>query len=384
MESYLDNSATTKCFEEVTDIMCQVMKMDYGNPSSMHKKGFEAEKYMKEAKEIIAKNMKVTEKEIIFTSGGTESNNLAIIGTAMANKRSGMHIITSEIEHPSVTNPMKYLEEWGFRVTYLPVDEKGVLCLNKLEEAIGEDTILVSLMYVNNEIGSVFPIEEIGRMIKKKNKSTLFHVDAIQAFGKYRIKPKTMGIDLLSVSAHKIHGPKGVGFLYVNEKVKIRPILYGGEQQRGMRSGTENVPGIAGLGKAIELIYKDSERKIEHLYQCKEEFIKGITGFSDVFLNGPEGREGAPHIVSVSFLGVRSEVLLHSLEEKGIYVSSGSACASNKPAISHTLKAVRVKKELLDSTIRFSFSVETTKPEIEYCINALKDIVPQLRKYSRY
>lgn len=384
METYLDNSATTKCFVEVKNIMCNVMDIDYGNPSSMHKKGLEAEKYIRYTKEIIAKNMKIQEKEIIFTSGGTESNNLAIIGTAMANKRKGMHIITSQIEHPSVINPMKYLEEQGFQITYLPVDKEGVLRLDKLEEVITEDTILVSVMYVNNEIGSVFPIQKIGEIIKKKNPETLFHVDAIQAFGKYRIKPKNMGVDLLSVSGHKIHGPKGIGFLYVNEKVKIKPILFGGDQQKGIRSGTENVPAIAGLGKAIEIIYQNHEKKIENLYECKELLIEGLKEIPDTSFNGPDTREGTPHIVSVSFLGVRSEVLLHSLEEAEIYVSAGSACASNKPAISETLKAIRVNKELLDSTIRFSFSTGTTKSEIEYCINMLKDIVPKLRKYSRY
>lgn len=384
MEAYLDNSATTKCFEEVRDMVAKVMIQDYGNPSSMHKIGMIAEGYIKDSKSIIAGSLKVNEKEIFFTSGGTESNNLAIIGTAMANKRAGMHIITTVIEHPSVHNAMKYLEEQGFAVTYLPVDSKGYLRLDKLEEAIRPDTILVSVMYVSNEIGTVQPIEQIGEIIKKKNPHAVFHVDGIQAFGKYRIRPKQSGIDLLSVSGHKIHGPKGVGFLYVREGIKIKPILYGGNQQKGLRSGTENVPGIAGLGEAVKQIYKDHETRIEYLYENKKEFVSRIEKLEKAIVNGPEVMEGAPHIISVSFAGIKSEVLLHALEEREIYVSAGSACASNKPEVSTTLKAIGVRKELLDATLRFSFSVETRREELEYCLSTLEEILPNLRKYSRY
>lgn len=384
MQAYLDNSATTVCEPGVVEKVVQMMSVIYGNPSAMHNKGVEAENYIKEAKEIIAKTMKVQEKELIFTSGGTESNNLAIMGCAAANHRMGKHLITTKIEHPSVGNVMKHMEEEGFEVTYLPVDENGIVKLDKLKEALRPDTMLVSVMHVNNEIGAVQPIEEIGKIVKANNKATLFHVDAIQGYGKYRIYPKKMGIDLLSVSGHKIHGPKGVGFLYCDSKVKIRPIIFGGGQQKDLRSGTENVPGIVGLAEAAKEIYTDFEDKIQHLYEIKEYFLEKVTELEGTKINGLTGKESAPHVVSVSFPGIRSEVLLHSLEDKEIYASAGSACSSNKPAVSATLKAINAPKEHLDSTLRFSFSVHTTKEEIDYCIEVLKGLLPMLRRYARH
>lgn len=383
MEIYLDNSATTRCFPEAAKRMYQVLTEDYGNPSSLHQKGIDAEKYVREAKEIIAKNLKAEPKEIYFTSGGTESDNLALMGVAHANQRAGKHLITTKIEHPAILNAMKELDAQGFRVTYLPVDEKGVVRIADLEAALTDETILVSVMYVNNEIGAVQPIEEIGKLLKNREKPILFHVDAVQGYGKFRILPKKLGVDLLSISGHKIHGPKGMGILYVDEHVKIHPILFGGGQQRDLRSGTENVPGIAGLGEAVKEIYTDFGEKIDRLYGLREYFIEEIDKIEGTTVNGPRGREGAPHIVSVSFAGVRSEVLLHSLEDKGIYVSSGSACASNHPAVSETLKAIRVKKELLDSTIRFSFSEFTTKEELEVTVEALRILLPMLRRFTR-
>ena len=383
MEIYLDNSATTRCFPEAARLMYQVMTEDYGNPSSLHQKGVDAEKYVREAKEIIAKNLKVESKEICFTSGGTESDNLALMGAAHANQRAGKHLITTRIEHPAILNTMKELEKQGFQVTYLPVDDQGVVRIADLEAALTDETILVSVMYVNNEIGAVQPIEEIGKLLKNREKPILFHVDAVQGYGKFRILPKKMGIDMLSVSGHKVHGPKGMGILYVAEHVKIHPILFGGGQQRDLRSGTENVPGIAGLGEAVKEIYTDFNEKIDRLYGLREYFIEEIGRIEGTSVNGPRGREGAPHIVSVSFAGVRSEVLLHSLEDKGIYVSSGSACASNHPAVSETLKAIHVKKELLDSTIRFSFSEFTTKEELDYTLEALRTLLPMLRRFTR-
>lgn len=383
-EIYLDNSATTKCLPEVAALMTHIMCEDYGNPSSMHKKGVEAEKYVRHSKEVIAKSLKVQEKEILFTSGGTESDNIALIGGAYANYRAGRHIITTRIEHPAVLQPCAYLEEQGFEVTYLPVDANGVIRLSDLERAITRNTILVSIMHVNNEIGSIQPIAEAGALIKRMNPNTLFHVDAIQSYGKCRIYPKRMNIDLLSVSAHKIHGPKGVGFLYINEKAKVRPILFGGGQQRGMRSGTENVPGIAGMAKAVELCYTDLDTKVAHLYQIRERFIQGVSRIEGIKINGCPGMEGAPHIVSVSIQGVRSEVMLHALEDKGIYVSAGSACSSNKPAISATLKAIGVEKQYLDSTIRFSFSTFTTEEEIDYTVMCMGELIPMLRHYTRH
>lgn len=383
MEVYLDNSATTRCYEGAAKLMYEIMTEHYGNPSSLHNKGVDAEKYVREAVKLIARNLKVEEKELYFTSGGTESDNLALMGCARANRRAGNHLITTCFEHPAVLNTMKGLEEEGFRVTYLPVDERGVVRLSDLEEALCDETILVSVMYVNNEIGSVQPIEEIGALLKKQNRKILFHVDAVQAFGKFRIYPKKQGIDLLSVSGHKIHGPKGMGLLYVDSHVKIRPILFGGGQQKDLRSGTENVPGIAGLAEAVKECYTDFGEKTERLYTLREYFIGEIRKLEGTTVNGPQGREGAPHIVSVSFAGVRSEVLLHALEDKGIYVSSGSACSSNHPAVSGTLTAIGVKRELLDSTIRFSFSEFTTKEELDYTLESLRELLPVLRRFTR-
>lgn len=383
MEVYLDNSATTRCFDEVAQLMMRIMCEDYGNPSSMHHKGVEAEHYIRHARETLAKILKVNEKEILFTSGGTESDNIALIGTAMANHRTGRHLITTKIEHPAILQTMRYLEDQGFRVTYLPVDRHGKIRLEDLQDAICKETILVSIMHTNNEIGTLEPIAEAGELIKKINPHTVFHVDAVQGFGKFRIYPSRMNIDLLSVSAHKIHGPKGVGFLYVNDKIKISPIIYGGGQQKGMRSGTENVAGAAGLARAAELMYENLDADMERLYRLREMFLQGISKIEHVKVNGCEGKEGASHIISLSVRGVRSEVLLHALEDRGIYVSAGSACASNKPMPSATLKAIGIERELLESTIRFSFSVFTTEEEIRYTLKALYEMIPMLRRYTR-
>lgn len=383
MEVYFDNSATTKVLEPVKEIVVKVMTEDYGNPSAKHRLGMVAEQYVKEAAEIIAGTLKVSAKEIIFTSGGSESNNMALIETAMANKRAGNHIISTSIEHASVYNPLAFLEEQGFRVTYLPVDSQGHISLSGLEEAICPETILVSIMYVNNEIGAVEPIEEIAKVIRKKNPSILFHVDAIQAYGKFVIRPKRQGIDLLSVSGHKIHAPKGIGFLYVNERVKIKPLIYGGGQQRGMRSGTENVPGIAGLGVAAKEMYRDHSARMEKMYELKDYMIERLSEMEGVTINSLPGKASAPQIVSASFAGTRSEVLLHALEDKGIYVSSGSACSSNHPAVSGTLKGIGVKADLLDSTLRFSFGLFNTKEEVDYCVETLNSLLPVLRRYQR-
>ena len=383
MEVYLDNSATTRCFDEVAALMTQIMCEDYGNPSSLHRKGVQAEKYIRYAKDVIARNLKVNEKEIFFTSGGTESDNLALIGCARANCRSGRHLITTQIEHPAVLKTMKHLEEEGFRVTYLPVDQKGCIHLEDLQRAITGETILVSIMHTNNEVGSMQPIAQAGALIKKMNPNILFHVDAVQGYGKFRIYPKKMKIDLLSVSGHKIHGPKGVGFLYVDEKVKIKPILFGGGQQNGIRSGTENVPAVAGLAKAVELVYGNLDQEIEKLYRIKRAFVEGVQKIDDVIVNGHLDETGAPHVVSVSIRGVRSEVLLHALEDQGIYVSAGSACSARKPQPSATLRAMGVSEELLGSTIRFSFSVFTTMEEINYTLQTMYDIIPMLRRYTR-
>lgn len=382
MEAYFDNSATTKVLDCVKNAVVDAMCVNYGNAAAKHRKGVEAENLIREAKKAIADTLKVQEKEILFTSGGTESNNTALIGTALANRRAGKHLITTGVEHPSIYNTMSFLEEMGFEVTYLPVDHLGHISLEDLEKAIREDTILVSVMYVNNEVGAVEPIEAISQCIKKKNPKTLFHVDAIQAYGKYKIRPKKQRIDLLSVSGHKIHAPKGVGFLYIRDGVKIRPILFGGGQQKGMRSGTENVPGCVGLGVAAREAYKDFDARIEKLYTLREHLIAGLKPLGGVTINGSEDRTNAPQIVSASFEGVRSEVLLHALEDKGVYVSSGSACSSNHPGISGTLKGIGVKKELLDSTIRFSLGDLNTEEEVNYAIGVLGELLPVLRRYQ--
>ena len=388
MEIYLDNSATTKVYPEVAQFMTKVMCEDYGNPSSMHTKGLEAEKYIKDSKDIFSRILKCEPKNIYFTSGGTESDNLAIIGSAQAYKRRGKHLITTKIEHPAVLNSFKYLEGEGFEVTYLPVNELGVVSPEDLKAALRDDTILVSVMHTNNEIGSLMPIEEIGKVIKEKNPEIIFHVDAVQGFGKAQIVPKKMGIDHLSVSSHKIHGPKGMGVLYVGDKVRLLPISYGGGQQGGLRSGTENVPGIAGMGLAAKKIYENLAADTDRMYALKEKLIRGALEIGNVKVNGVSGdlsdlRQTAPHIVSLSFEGIRAEVLLHALEDKGIYVSAGSACSTHKPEPSATLKAIGLEKELLDCTLRFSMSELTDEDEIKQTLKALEEILPFLRRFVR-
>ena len=380
MEAYFDNSATTRCFEEVKDIVVKTMMEDFGNPSAMHQKGVDAEGYVKESARTLAQILKVTEKEILFASGGTESNNLALIGGALANKRSGNHIITTAVEHAAVSQPVAFLQEQGFEVTILPVDGHGVVKLDALEKALRPDTILVSTMMVNNETGAVMPVEKIGAMIQEKCPKALYHVDAIQAFGKYRIYPKKWNIHLLSVSSHKIHGPKGIGFLYIKEGTKISPIIFGGGQQKGMRSGTENVPGIVGLAVACEKMIGKNYENAEKIREVKEYFQERIKEIEDI--KDYSGK--APHVASISFKKLRSEVLLHALEDREIYVSSGSACSSNKKqAVSGTLNAIALSDEFKDGTLRFSFSIENTKEEVDETIKALKELVPMLRRFVR-
>ena len=382
MEAYFDNSATTPVYPEVRDLVVKLMEQDYGNPSSLHQKGVDAARYVSDARDKIARLLKVQAKEIVFTSGGTESNNMALIGGALANRRAGNKIITTAVEHASVGSPLTFLEDMGFDVVRIPTGSDGVVDVDRLVDEVDDDTIIVSVMYVNNEIGAVMPVEDIARRIKEKNPSVLFHVDAIQAFGKYVIYPKRMGIDMMSISSHKFHGPKGVGALFIKDRVKVKPVIYGGGQQGGMRSGTENVPGIAGMAMAAKELYDKFDEDVNRLYELKEYFVREITGIEGATVNGLTGRDSAPHVVSVSFDGItKSEVLLHALEDKGIYISSGSACSSNKPSLSSTLKAIGVKNDLLYATLRFSFSVFTTKEELEYTINAVKELLPVLRKY---
>ncbi len=418
MTIYLDNSATTQCSPAAAALVERVLRADYGNPSSLHTMGVEAERCVREASGKIAKTLRCEEKELVFTSGGTESNNLAILGAAWANQRRGKHIVTTAIEHPSVAKTMQFLEESGFTVTYLPVNEYGEISTEDLSAALRSDTILVSVMMVNNEIGALEPVSGIGRIVHAKNPDILFHVDAVQAYGKFHIAPKKMGIDLLSASGHKIHGPKGVGFLYIRDKAKIRPVTFGGGQQRGMRSGTINAPGIAGMGEAAREIYERIDETTPALFALRAHLIDRLAALEGVEVNGrtvqgpasgetfsgekednsaekrknqqmvspadPAHAVCAPHIVSASFSGVKSEVLLHALEEKGIYVSAGSACASGHPSDSTTLPAIGLSRAQRESTLRFSFSVHTTREELDATADALAQLLPVLRRYRSY
>ncbi len=380
---YFDNSASTKVRQEAVDMFVRVATDDYANPSAKHKGGMEAENYVKESARIIAKTLKVDEKEIIFTSGGTESDNMALIGAAYANKRRGKHIITTSIEHSAVHNPLLFLAENGYELTVLPVNKDGKISLKELEEAIREDTILVSTMFVNNEIGAIEPVEEISKLIKGINPEIIYHVDAIQAYSKMRIEPAKLGIDMLSVSGHKLHAPKGVGFLYISKKIKCSPIIYGGGQQGGMRSGTVNVNGIAAMGEAIKYDFVNLEEKLERMTGIKDYISEEILKIPDTRLNSKFGYESAPQIVSAGFKGIKAEVLLHALEERGIYVSSGSACSSSHPGISGTLKGIGLEKDFLDSTIRISLSEFSTKEEAKKLVEALNELCPLLRKFTR-
>lgn len=382
MEVYFDNSATTRVYDEAIDIMVKTMKEDYGNPSSLHLKGLDAEHIVKDAADKICKKLRCIPEEIIFTSGGTESNNMAIVGTALAKKRTGKHIVVSSVEHASVSAVMQFLIREGFEVSYIPANEKGIASPEAFAEAVREDTILVSCMHINNEIGSVMPVAEISRAIKAKNPNVYFHVDAIQSFGKIETIPKQMGCDLMSVSGHKIHGPKGSGFLYVKKGILIRPIIYGGGQQKNMRSGTENVPAIAGLGVAVEKTFDHFDEKISHITSLRNKLIDGLTSIDEVYTNTDKDTF-APHIASISFVGVRAEVMLHSLEDKGIYVSSGSACSSNKAKESAVLTAIGLDKKRLESTLRFSFGEDNTEEEVDYAISTIKELLPVLRHYVR-
>lgn len=381
-EIYLDNASTTRVIEPVMATMQEVNTHCYGNPSSMHMKGITAENYIKEAKKQIAHTLNAQPNEIYFTSGGTESDNLAIIGGALAYRRKGMHIITTPFEHPAVSSAMEVLKEQGFRVTTIPVDQNGIVSPKDVVEAICEDTIMVAIMYVNNEIGAIAPIEEIGQQIKKRKEDILFVVDAVQAYGHLDIKVNRQKIDCLTISAHKIHGPKGVGAIYIRKGVRLIPLMVGGGQQNGIRPGTENVPGIAGIGEASKAIFDDFDKIALHLSEIKTYFLEEVAKIPESVCHSLLATS-ADHIASVSFSGIRSEVLLHALEDKGIYVSSGSACSTNKPGLSATLQAIKLPKEMIESTLRFSFSRFTTKEEIDVTIEQLLQLTTQLRKYTR-
>ena len=381
MEVYLDNSATTKVFPEVAQLMTKIMCEDYGNPSSMHRKGVEAEQYIRYAKETLARILKVSEKEIFFTSGGTESDNMALIGCAMANSRRGRHLITTQIEHPAILQTFAYLENSGFCVTYLPVDKQGRIRLEDLKRAICSDTILVSIMHTNNEIGSLQPIAEAGALIKKINPGTLFHVDAVQGFGK--IDLKNTGADLISVSAHKIHGPKGMGALYVKKGINLPAYLVGGGQERHMRSGTENVPGIVGFDTACQIAIPNLKSRTEQMSKVRNYLLAGIEDqIKDIKVNSPV--DGAASVLNISFLGTRGEVLLHTLEQDNIFVSTGSACSSNKKGQSHVLAAMGLKDKEIEGAIRFSFSEANTIEEMDYVLDKVNAAVTRFRRLGSF
>ncbi len=395
MEVYLDNAATTKLNEEAFSVMQKVFFSDYGNPSSLHIKGVDASAYLRDARRVISEDLKCAEKEIIFTSGGTESNNTALFGTAHAKRRKGMHIISSAYEHASVYNPLIALEEEGFKVDYVKPDANGIVDPKSVAELVTDETILVSIMAVNNEIGAVNDIGAISKAVKEVNPDVTFHVDAIQAYPKYRIIPKKEGIDLMSVSSHKFGGPKGVGFLYIKDKTRINPLILGGGQQKGMRSGTDNVPGIAGMAEALKVYAENRKEYVDKMYALKEHFAQALLKIEGIKLNaifenlsdekslGERIRMTAPHVLSVSFPNVRSEVMLHALEMKGICCSSGSACSSNHPAISGTLQAIGVEGKYLDTTLRFSLSPDNTQEEIDYTVEAIKELLPVYLNFYR-
>ncbi|WP_432408766.1 cysteine desulfurase family protein [Wukongibacter sp. M2B1] len=381
MEVYLDNGATTRPNEEVIDIMVKSMRENYGNPSSLHRKGVEIEKLIKKARKQVSKALGAAEVEVYFTSGGTESNNLAILGVLEGNKRRGNHIITTKIEHPSVLNVFNALEERGYEVSYLGVDKNGVININELKNLLRDETVLISIMYVNNEVGAIQPISEVSKIISSTKNKPLLHVDAIQAFGKININVKRQNIDLMSISGHKIHGPKGIGALYVKKGIKIKSMIFGGNQELGLRSGTENVPGILGLGIAADRVKKDFEFNTKKMKELKLRLLEGIkNNLEKIKVNGDTGEDTAPHILNISFEGIRGEVLLHTLEQDGIYVSTGSACSSKKKSFSHVLKEMSLTEDHMEGAIRFSLSPYNTVEEIDYTIDKLKYIVEDLRK----
>lgn len=374
---YFDNGSTTKISEPVYEKLCDFLKNNFANPSSLHSIGFEAEKELIEARKKVANALNVTPDEIYFTSGGTEANNTAVLGIAEAYKKRGNKVITSNIEHPSVADSFKELEARGFEVVTLNADEKGYINLEELEREVDENTILVSIMYVNNEVGTVQPIEKIAEIIKSKNKNCIFHTDCVQAFGKHPINGKHF--DAISVSGHKIHCPKGVGVLYLRKGVRAKNLHFGGGQEKGFRPGTENTGSIVAMGLGAEIAKRDLEKNFEKVKAVKEKLMTICNILPDVYVNG-DSENGSPYILNLSFEGVKGEVLLHALENYEIYVATGSACSSR----------AKEKKKIVDylidgrgsSTVRFSFDCENTVEEAEKVIEVLKEQVPMLRMFQ--
>lgn len=378
MEVYLDNSATTKPYDDVIEAVVDTMKNYYGNPSSAHSLGLKAEQRMNWSREIVASTLRCGKDEVFFTSGGSESNNFLIRGFV----KEGSHVITTKIEHPSVLNTCKELEKEGIKITFLNVDSKGKIDLEELDKCINKDTQLVSIMHVNNEIGVVQDIAAIGELIKEKSNRIKFHVDAVQSYGKYKIDAQKLKIDLLSASGHKIHGPRGIGIAYVRKGLTPRALIYGGGQEKSFRSGTENLAAMVGFAKAAEKIYKQNEENLQKILEIKSYFIYKLGNISNAQINSA-GEEYAPYILSVSFKGVRGEVLLHLLEEKGIFVSTGSACSAKGNKDSHVLQAIGLKSEMINGTIRFSFSEYNSKEEVDYTVENLEKALKFLRRVGK-
>lgn len=378
---YLDNCSTTRPREEVVKIMYEAMVDYFGNPSSLHRLGMVTEKKMKESREYIAKYLDVNINEIYFTSGGTEANNIGIQSVVNKLQNRGNHIITTKIEHPSVLNTIKSYEDKGIEVTYLNVNELGLISLDELESSIKDTTILVSIMHVNNEIGVIEPIDRIKQIINKKNPNTLFHVDGVQGFGKVKVSLKGSGIDIYSFSAHKIHGPKGVGGLYIDRKHSLPPIVFGGNQEKGIRSGTENTAGIIGFGESVRIMDKNFIDESEYVYKIKKYFASRVKDeINDIRFNTSLDDRSSPYILNVSFNNVRGEVLLHYLEDKNIYVSTSSACSSQGTEKSHVLKGIGLNNDEIEGSIRFCFSHENTMEELDITMKALKDSVAEIRQ----
>lgn len=381
---YLDNAATTPILPEVKNEMLKVLTSDFGNPSSIHKLGLQAERHLKDARDNVARLLNINSDDVIFTSGGTESNNLAIIGTVEAKSRMGRHCITSNIEHPSVLETFYHLENRGYEVTYLKVNREGLINIDELKSSIRPDTILISIGYVNSEIGSVQSVYEIGNYIKNNHENIVFHVDAVQAFGKFEIEAWDMGADLISVSAHKIHGPKGVGALYLRNGSYISPTSFGGNQEFGLRSGTENLPGIVGFGKASEwnlTRIKKNEGKMMSFKKHLTYEIKNL--IPETIVNGPELERGSAHILNISIPGIKGNTLLHFLESKNVYVSTGSACTSMDTKISKVQRAIGSNNDLAEAAIRISLSYLNTQKEIDMVPAIIKESVDEVRKFTR-
>ncbi|MFZ7130915.1 MAG: cysteine desulfurase family protein [Eubacteriales bacterium] len=380
---YLDNSATTRVDNEVLSAMNQYHIQHYGNPSSLHKMGFISEKAMEEARNQIAAFLKVSEKTIFFVSGGTEGNNLAIIGAIQKNKHTGNKIITSKIEHPSVLEVFKQYESQGYQVSYLDVDEKGLIYTEQLEDVLDENTIFISIMKVNNEIGIIQDMKKISSIVRKKAPHCIIHSDCVQALGKISFYPAQEGVDIITFSAHKFHGPKGVGGIYIDSQLKLKPFLFGGGQEKGFRSGTENVAGIVGMGKAIQLIRENSIQTEKHFYKLKNHCINRMSEEIKEIRFNSQLHGFAPHILNISIENIKGETILHMLEDKGIYISTGSACSSRKKSQSHVLKSIGLDSKMIEGSLRISFCKDNTLGEINEMVNALKETISFLKRYTR-